>query len=688
MLAICAPLVFGAAGGVHAQAPDSAFVISTSFNAEEYVAANAPISIALNRWPAPSEGRLAVMIGSQDMSAVFDRVGAQLVFRGRGFALPSGEQTVGVYLVNGSEWREVARMPIKVLTPHGFKRASLAPSIGLSNKGQLAEGHSGTAPPPARGEYQDFGGTFGLQSTHARNVWTFQSQINLLGVSNRTEALRFGQMGDDAPRFDLSDFVLRLERPGIALSAGHVSFGSSRHLINSFSSRGVTAQLQRGRATLSFAGMNGSSIVGADNLFGMSDSDHRMLSANLGVDVLPSRPGALQVNVAYLDGSVLPNPGFSAGGIVDAETSDGASVHVAGNALAQRLTFAGGYTTTRFSNRPDPELMSNPIMQGERKGARFGELQLGILQNKRIMIVNTTLTTAFRHERVEPLFRSVAASTQADIEQNTVDLNGSVDAVNFQISHSRTRDNLDDLVSVLTTKSRNASAQFTTPLAALLRMQHGAHWWPMLSVQYARSHQAGVGVPTNSDFQPSHVPDQVSWMRNYAAQWQGSRWRFAYQHNRSRQDNRQVGRERSDLTGRGNTMTVGLTLRSNIDVVLDGALERQENLEFTQLARLWRTGVGVDWRMNDHTTVNAAVSHTKSRDEPQTNESESNDVRLEVSHRFDVWRNNGAAKRGQLFLRFARQGADMLQFGDPALTPISQMRGAWSLASGLNFRLF
>ena len=111
-------------------------------------------------------------------------------------------------------------------------------------------------------------------------------------------------------------------------------------------------------------------------------------------------------------------------------------------------------------------------------------------------------------------------------------------------------------------------------------------------------------------------------------------------------------------------------------------------MEFTQLARLWRTGIGVDWRMNDNTTVNAAASHTESYDEPRTNESESNDVRLELSHRFDVLRNGSSAKRGQLFVRFARQGADLVQFGDPGLTPTTQTRGAWTLASGINFRLF
>src|SRR5687767_13048549 len=91
---IAVAFVCGTTSGLRAQVTDPAIAVTASFAAAEYVASNASISLTLSRWPTHSEGRLAVMIGSQDMSALFDRIGTQLVFRGRGFTLPSGEQTV------------------------------------------------------------------------------------------------------------------------------------------------------------------------------------------------------------------------------------------------------------------------------------------------------------------------------------------------------------------------------------------------------------------------------------------------------------------------------------------------------------------------------------------------------------------------------------------------------------------
>lgn len=685
-------LALAGAGRARAQVSDTVLTVTPSFHADDYVAADTPVALELNRWPAPAEGQLVITVGTQDMTALFDRVGSRLVFRARGFLLPAGEHAAVIYLVSADGWREVARLPIKVLTPHGFKRAAATPAVAFTNKGQLAEGHSGTAPAPERAEYQDLGGTFGFQSAHARGAWTLQAQLNVIGVSNRNEALRFGELGAKAPRFDLSDFMLRLERPGLSLTAGHISFGASRHLIDGFASRGLTAQLARGRASLSIAGMNGSSIVGTDNLFGISNADHRMLSANLGVELFARRPGALQLNLGLLDAAALPATGFSAGGVVDAETSEGASLQVSASTASQRLTFGAGYTTSRFENTADAELGSDIGLvkaPARRKAARFGELSIRILENAKVLgALNTTLNAGLRHERVEPQFRSVAASAQADIEHNAIDLTGTVDAINFQLGYSRSRDNLDDVASILTTESRNSTAQLNAGLAALFRMQHGAEWWPTIALTLTRVHQAGAGIPVNADFQASHVPDQVSWMRGYSAQWQHSRWRFSYQHNRSRQDNRQAGRERSDLTSRINMLNLGVMLRSNLDIGVEGGIERQENLELTQIARLWRSGVNVDWRVTADASVNAATSFTKSHDEPRTSESENTDLRLEISHRFDLLRNAGAAKRGQVFLRFARQGADLQQFGDPALTPLTQTRGAWTLASGLNFRLF
>lgn len=68
-----------------------------------------------------------------------------------------------------------------------------------------------------------------------------------------------------------------------------------------------------------------------------------------------------------------------------------------------------------------------------------------------------------------------------------------------------------------------------------------------LTLSYDRIHQFGRGLPVNGQFDPSHVPDQVS--RNAAGglEWQGSDWRVGLQRNWTHQNNRQPGRVNADF---------------------------------------------------------------------------------------------------------------------------------------------
>src|SRR5690606_26107042 len=151
-----------------------------------------------------------------------------------------------------------------------------------------------------------------------------------------------------------------------------------------------------------------------------------------------------------------------------------------------------------------------------------------------------------RHERADPLYRSIGAYVQPDVESNGVDVTGSLGSLAVQGSYSGSRDNLDDLPSVLTTKTRTQGLSASIPVSTIVSAT-GAWFLPQVSWMWQRNRQFGEGVPVNGGFSESHVPDQVSTNQSVSVAWSLNASTLTYRWNRTFQDNRQTGREQADF---------------------------------------------------------------------------------------------------------------------------------------------
>jgi hypothetical protein len=158
---------------------------------------------------------------------------------------------------------------------------------------------------------------------------------------------------------------------------------------------------------------------------------------------------------------------------------------------------------------------------------------------------------------------------------------------------------------------------------------------------------------------------------------------MSYQLNRSSQDNRQQGRERSDLTNLTNSLSVGLSPRPSLDLSLDAALEQAENREFSQQNSTWRLGTVVTWRFTPTSAVVASLSRTRTVDDPRTAEQSNTEFRFEVSQRLSLFRAGSARSEAQFFLRYARLVGDRT-------VPLgaSDLRRSWSLNTGFTLSAF
>ena len=672
-----------------AASSQTALTATASFDTGHWLAPDAAIELRLSRALESGEGRIAVFVGLVDLTPLFTVTEDRLSYRRGPVPFPSGEHEMVVYSVspNGG-WQEIGRVPLRVLRPGGFERAELRPRLALNGKGQVLEGHSPAANRPPRPEFQDFSLNLGLQSHHVREGWTVRTQSNFLGVTNRQEALRFGERADQAPRFDLSDYLVTIEHGSAAISAGNLSYGSHRHIISGFEGRGVSTVLRAGTAvSLTLAGMSGSKLVGWSNPLGLGVDQHRLFGATLGLEPYPSRPGLLRLEVSWFNGNVLPQTGFSQGAVIEAEHSRSAGVRLSVGDPSRRIALEAGYARTRFTNPSVPTLAQGDTLvpvEPVTRGARYLDLTYNLLRSLRLTpSVSANLAVSVRHERVDPLYRSVAApQAQADLEQNGLQLTGAVGALSVQVTHTRGRDNLAGIPTILTTLSRSTALNLAVPLGSLGGSRQRP-WLPLLSYGFARVHQFGDSVPTLGGFTPTFVPDQVSTNHTLSASWQATQWRVHYQLNRSSQDNRQAGRERADLVNLTNNLSVGASPKPAFDITVDAALERTENREFSQQNSTWRLGTQLTWRLTRMNALVAGVSRTRTVDDPRTAEQSNTEVQLELSQRLNLFRAGSGRSQGQLFLRYARLLADRR-----APLGAKDLRRNWSLNTGFTLSAF
>jgi hypothetical protein len=679
-------------GGLPTLAFAENLTIRAGFPADQYLRSNTPIELRLSRALESSDGRLALFVDHTDVTALFTALPDRVIYQGERYPLPAGKHEVIAYLVSPEgSWKEIGRFPIKALSSRGFSKAVIAPAASLTEKGQLSETHRPDQNAPARDSFQDGTMQVTIRSEHARPAFTVRSEGQITGVTFRNEALRFRDKQHKAPRIDLSSYRLDLQRGSTVLSIGHLGYGSLRHMVNGFSSRGIALKFGEGKPlSLQLAVLNGSSIVGWDNFLGLAENQHRVLGATAGAELIPSRPGGLRLEATIFSGSVLPLSGFNQGSVQTAEKSRGAGLRLQATLLSRRLTFDAGAAGSRFFRARDEQVEGGiavtPIPSRTRR-ADYLDASLLLLQNRAVgkRKTSTNLTLSVHHERIEPLFRSVAVSVQADLQTDSLDLTWGIGPVTTQLAHTRSRDNLAGIETILTTKTRRNALALGAPLAAVFGASGiTASFLPTVAVQLDQTHQFGFRVPPNSDFEKTHLPDQVSTNGTAALSWQVGRFQVGYRAGKTRQDNRQVGRERADFDTATNAVTLGFAPGEKFSVNFDLSREENHSVEERRRDRRERYGVNATWTMFGQTAISGNLSQTRGRNNLRTSDQRGTDVFVELASGFRLARGTAPKRQGRVFVRYADQRArsNDIVFGIRS----DNQRG--TVTSGLTLSLF
>ncbi|MBZ0113694.1 MAG: hypothetical protein K8J08_14610, partial [Thermoanaerobaculia bacterium] len=248
---------------------------------------------------------------------------------------------------------------------------------------------------------------------------------------------------------------------------------------------------------------------------------------------------------------------------------------------------------------------------------------------------------------------------------------------------------LDDIPSILETKTRQDTGVLLLPLAKAVRNDSGteARWLPALTYSYGRTHQFSDTLPINGGFSPGHLPDQESLNHVLSMDWQGNLWRLAATASRSDQDNRQPGRENDDFAAETFGINFSLTPRSNLDLAITLGKESSENLASGETDTTLRTGLNLNWRFRTH-SVELMASRSDSDSSPLVRESLTTDFTAQWSWQFGRTRgaDSGAGHgfSSRFHLLYSRQTfeASDLVFG------FSDQNDLWTVSGGLSISIF
>jgi hypothetical protein len=292
------------------------------------------------------------------------------------------------------------------------------------------------------------------------------------------------------------------------------------------------------------------------------------------------------------------------------------------------------------------------------------------------------LGVAFRHERVDPLYRAVGAYVRSDFLSNMMDIRGGIGPLQLGLTHLRSEDNLGEVVSVLKSKTRQTG--FNAVLTPELAGRILPLWLPALSYALGRTHQFGVSVPSNSEFTPDRVPDQMTTSHNAGVEWQGGAFRWGYRGTYTTQDNRQPGRENADAVNRTNGLTLGVSPVRALTANVEGSLESNESTESGAVLRTRRVGANLSVIPLGGTV--ASVTGSLSISEPDDGSSRQQQALfvLEASYEFDLSTRLVFKWRGRVFARYSWNEFELKDnvFG------LSSWTRVWTIHTGLSFSFF
>ena len=475
-------------------------------------------------------------------------------------------------------------------------------------------------------------------------------------------------------------------------SLGHTSFGNNRHLVSSFSSRGLSFQMPINKYFDVSAGvLNGTSVLGVGNFFGVAKIRHQVQGATFGIEFFPKRPNAMRLEITGFNGYLQALNNVSEGRVVDAERSRGIGFRFITSDKTERFKFEYGYVISRFFNPQDttldPEGNAVPLPAAMRS-AQYADMSFQILKDIKITKTkNLNLTFGFKYEYVEPLFKSLGASASADKFTHDYTFDGSLGELTFQFGHARANDNLREIPSILKSLTRSNRFSLAFPLTAFIgNAEKPSPFLPRIGYSIDQTRNFGQGIPVNGGFDVdlTTIPDLINTNQTFSSAWQFKKFSFEYTYNRSFADNRQTGVENNDQLGWVHGLTVGINPLSILTFNVGFNFDSQRNFETNQTNQSKTLNFGGNWTPFKGATFAGNFSQALTGDLARTNRNRNLNYDFQFSYNFSLEKSKFKKFGMQTFVRFANTFARQRDFPNNLNTRTQQR----IITAGVTFNVF
>ncbi|TVP97910.1 MAG: hypothetical protein EA359_18950 [Balneolaceae bacterium] len=666
--------------------------VQASFNGDEWIDRRTPISIEFDRELTTEDGRPSLWIGTDDVTGIMRMDGNRMLYPSDRISLPSGKHKVKVFLVNDEDnWNEIAQFPLNVRTIGGIEELSATPGLTLTNKGQFVEEKRPIIPESDRPTFQDITGQLNMKALAIKNDWQIDLETQIVGVSFEREALRFRDLGEDAPRIDLARYQVNATNRGARITAGHLRHGQHQHLLNNFQSRGLMYRQEiDDYLDLTVAGTYASNAVGWSNLAGFTDPGHRIISGTVGFDAIENLPGALRMEATTVFGAKEPRNSFNQEAILDSETSRGAGLRLLSTLWDRRIRTEASVALSSFRNPNDRNLSRGeelvPVFT-ENRMAWHADMNAQLIRNMDFLPrAPLNMRTGYTFTRIDPLYEAVGVFVRGDIEEHQFSATTGAGPLSVNLQHRRNEDNLDNLPSVLKTLSRQYNIQVQLNTSTLVGSDSFIPSWvlPNLGYSYNYVHQFGAGVPPEGGFDASHVPDQKNYVYQFSTAWQKRNWSASYRFQNSFQDNRQPGRENNDFIRNNHVVAFRIAPVSMIDIStnLNFDLNKNRANNETEIAR--RLGFNLQLRPVNNLNLRGSYQPSRRFDRADTRLQTQTQISAEATWRFSFLKYLQKSPSASVYIRFSRQETFRIDpFRDE---PDENM--IWTLQSGVTLNLF
>lgn len=573
------------------------------------------------------------------------------------------------------------------------KLFNFLPSFTISMKSQPFQSNFPIESRPAeRVTFNDFTLTGSIKNEVKLGKFSSESNFDFAGSSFKPETLQFGTLGRKAPDIDLSSYLANFQIGKAKFALGHTSFGNNRHLVSSFSSRGLSVNIPINKRFDVTAGiLNGTSILGFGNFFGLGKARHQVQGVSLGIEFFPKRQNAMRLEISGFNGYLQALNGVSEGRVVDAEQSRGFGLRFLTSDKTERFKLEFGYALSRFFNPQDTTLDPDGnavVLPATMRSAHYTEASYQIFKDLKLSETkNLNLTFAFKYEFVEPLYRSLGASAGADKFSHDYSLDGSIGEITFQAGHARSNDNLRNVPSILKSLTRSNRFSVAFPITALLKKSENlSPFLPRIGYSFDRTRNFGAGIPVNGGFEIdlTTIPDLVNTNQTFSSAWQFKKFTAEYTYNRSFADNRQTGIENADQLGWVHGVSFGINPLEIVSFNVGMNFDSQRNFEQNTVNQNKALTFGANWQPFKGAAFAGNFSNSLASDKARTNRNRNINYDMQFAYNFNIEKSKFRKFGMQAFMRFVDTFARNRDF----LNDLNLRTQTRIMTAGMTFNFF